>query len=144
MPKPWTRLEHSLLLLDGYLHPRFGRRFAGAGKDLQDMSRRATMRTVAAWRNGYCSCPPPVPQAVIWTYDDNIKRHLDASTARPVAERIVLKYFQQLALLYTEHVLHRFFLDRAAFLADLNAVLPASAPAVTPRRTAFRPSARTT
>ena len=35
----------------------------------------------------------------------------------------MLKYFQQLALLYTEHVLHRFFLDRAAFLADLNGVV---------------------
>ena len=57
----------------------------------------------------------------LYTFDENIKKHLDAINARrPQDEQIVLKYFQLLALLYTEHVLHRVFMDLDNFLRDLN------------------------
>ncbi len=55
-------------------------------------------------------------------YDENICRHV-----RRIGEKreggLVLKYFQYLALLFTEIYLDRYFTDRAAFLADLNAFL---------------------
>ncbi len=125
MAKPWTRLEHSLLLLDGYLHPRFGARslpeLAEDVKNVRD-GYDITGRSYVAQR--LQSLPNlALAHADLETYDDNIKRHLDAiNRHRPAAERVVLKYFQQLAMLYTEHMLHRFFLDQTALLADLNAV----------------------
>ena len=127
MPKPWTRLEHSLALLDGYLHPLLG---AGDFRELKELLGNAPEGYDADGRSFMAqrllSLGGPLSQADIEAYDDNIKRHLDRiNAARPADERIVLKYFQYLALFYTEHVLHRFFLDRDAFLADLNGRLPA-------------------
>ncbi len=126
MARPWTRLEHSLLLLDGYLHPRFGTRsLPELAEDVKNVPEGydVTGRSYVAQR--LLLLPNlSLPRVDLEAYDDNIKRHLDVvNRSRPVAERVVLKYFQQLALLYTEHVLHRFFLDRAAFLADLNAIV---------------------
>ena len=126
MARPWTRLEHSLLLLDGYLHPRFGTRsLPELAEDVKNVPEGydVTGRSYVAQR--LLLLPNlMLPRADLEAYDDNIKRHLDVvNRSRPMAERIVLKYFQQLALLYTEHVLHRFFLDRAAFLADLNVIV---------------------
>jgi len=127
MPKPWTRLEHSLALLDGYLHRLLGAESFGALKDIlgevpegYDADGRSFMaRRLIELR-------PSLSQADVEAYDDNIKRHLDRiNAARPAGERITLKYFQYLALFYTEHVLQRAFLDREAFLLDLNACLPA-------------------
>ena len=126
MPKPWSRLEQSLILLDGYLHPRFGvRNFAEQTEELGNLGeghapegRSFLVLHLMAGARG------TLPHADLATYDENIKRHLDRiNAARPAGEKIVLKYFQLLALLYTEHFLHRYFLDRAAFLADLNAVV---------------------
>lgn len=55
-------------------------------------------------------------------YDENICRHV-----RRIGEKreggLVLKYFQYVALLFTELYLDRYFTDRAAFLDDLNAFL---------------------
>jgi hypothetical protein len=34
MPRPWSRLEHSLALLDGYLHPLLG---AADFRELKEM-----------------------------------------------------------------------------------------------------------
>lgn len=52
-------------------------------------------------------------------YDENICRYV-----RQIGEKrggIVLKYFQYIACLFTEMYLDRYFLDREAFAADLNA-----------------------
>jgi len=57
--------------------------------------------------------------ATLARYDDNIKRHLDAMNRyRP--EPIQLRYFQYLAVLFTEIFLDRWFNHRAAFVAELN------------------------
>ena len=127
MPKPWPRLEHSLALLDGYLHPLLG---AGDFRELKellgDVSDGYDVDGWSRMAQRLLSLGGPLPATDIEAYDDNIKRHLDRiNAAQPADERIVLKYFQYLALFYTEHVLHRIFLDRDAFLADLNALLPA-------------------
>ncbi len=53
-------------------------------------------------------------------YDKNIYAHL-ASMNRGRSEPITLRYFQYLAVLYTEIVLDRYFNHRAQMLADLNA-----------------------
>lgn len=126
MPRPWTRLEHSLLLLDDYLHPQFGARsMTDLMEDMGNVPEGydLTGRSYVAQR--LLLLPNlRLPRADLETYDDNVKRHLDrVNRRRPASEQVVLKYFQQLALLYTEHVLHRFFLDQTAFLADLNAVV---------------------
>lgn len=53
-------------------------------------------------------------------YDANVRRHAEAlNRGRP--EPIVLKYFQVLAALMTEHYLDRASHEALAFLADLNA-----------------------
>lgn len=52
-------------------------------------------------------------------YDANIGRHL-AAINRKRTRPIVLRYFQHLALLYTEIYLDRYFHDRANLLAELN------------------------
>lgn len=54
-------------------------------------------------------------------YDENIFRYV-----RRIGERrggLTLKYFQYLALLFTEMYLDRYFLDRENFISDLNAFL---------------------
>ena len=106
MARPWSRLEHSLLLLDGYLHPRFGTRsLPELAEDVKNVPEGydITGRSYVAQR--LLLLPNlMLPRADLEAYDDDIKRHLDViNRSRPVAERVVLKYFQQLALLYTEH-----------------------------------------
>ena len=60
-----------------------------------------------------------VPVGDLRRYDENVRGHLAAiSVGRPTP--ITLRYFQQLAALYTEHFLHRVFSDRLALLQDLN------------------------
>lgn len=132
MPPIRSRLEQSLILLDDYLHPLFGAE-AGHARPFLDLKSRlgeglaegydANGRSYLAQRlaEGYRGAP-----ADLVAYDDNIKRHLDAINAgRPQDEQIVLKYFQQLALFYTEHVLHRLFTAPAAFVAELNRLVDA-------------------
>ena len=54
-------------------------------------------------------------------YDENIYRYVSQ-----IGERrggLTLKYFQYLALLFTEMYLERYFLDRKNFIADLNTFL---------------------
>ena len=54
-------------------------------------------------------------------YDENICRHTKVIGAKRGGIR--WKYFQYLSLLFTEMYLDRYFSDRAAFCADLNAFL---------------------
>lgn len=53
-------------------------------------------------------------------YDENIRRHLE-NINRGRTEKIILRYFQHLAALYTEILLDRIFNAKAKLLADLNA-----------------------
>jgi len=128
MPRPWSRLEHSLALLDGYLHPLLG---AAEFRELKEMLGEVAEGYDADGRSFMAkrllALPDlKLPPADLEAYDENIRRNLDRiNAARPAGERVTLKYFQYLALLYTEHALHRYFLDRERFLADLNALLPA-------------------
>ncbi|MCL6614336.1 MAG: DEAD/DEAH box helicase family protein, partial [Firmicutes bacterium] len=57
-------------------------------------------------------------------YDENIRRHLGALNERR-PEPITLRYFQYLALLFTEVFLDRYFNHRPALLAELNAFVKA-------------------
>ena len=62
-----------------------------------------------------------VTAAELQAYEENIVSHTAAINAgRPHDRQIKWKYFQWLALLFTEVYLDRYFRDRAALLADLN------------------------
>src|SRR5664279_1456750 len=63
-----------------------------------------------------------LPDDQLRDYDANIVR-LTRRYNEHRGEKIVWKYYQWLALLFTEFYLDRFFRDRAALLADLNAEL---------------------
>lgn len=63
-----------------------------------------------------------IPAEELAEYDDNIRRHLDKIN-RGRTERIILRYFQHLAALYTEIFLDRFFNAKAQLLAELNALV---------------------
>ncbi|MFA4943539.1 MAG: DEAD/DEAH box helicase family protein [Lentisphaeria bacterium] len=64
-----------------------------------------------------------LPRELLLGYDANIVRHWRAITEarnRASGRPLVLKYFQYLALLFTEIYLDRWFRDPAALLAELN------------------------
>lgn len=122
------RLEHTLILVDDYLHPLFG-----ADGDDKAGAFRSLQKKLGEFPDGYDSNGRSYlvqrlkqnlyrgDTAVLDGYDDNIRRHLAAiNEKRPQDEQITLKYFQLLALLYTEHVLDRIFTDTAVFVAELN------------------------
>lgn len=127
------RLEHNLILLDDYLHPLFGadpndprgpfrslQRKMGEIQDGYDTSGRSHLAQRLK-QNLYQG-----DTAVLDTYDDNIRHHLRTiNTKRLQDEKITLKYFQLLALLYTEHVLDRIYNDTDAFVSELNALVDA-------------------
>ena len=60
-----------------------------------------------------------IPQADLSRYDDNIREHLHAINARR-PEPITLRYFQYVAVLYTEIFLDWYFHRRAEMLRSLN------------------------
>jgi hypothetical protein len=127
MARRWTRLEECLVLLN-YLHHQFG------AKNFLDLKQKLAVdnltegyaadgRSFLALRLMGLKDGHIQPHA-LQQYDDNIKRHLDSiNAARPAANQITLKYFQHLALFYTEHFLRRAWLDEANFLAELNRYL---------------------
>jgi len=61
-----------------------------------------------------------IPLADLARYDDNIREHLRAINAHR-AEPITFRYFQHLAVLYTEIFLDRYFNRRGELLRSLNA-----------------------
>lgn len=122
------RLEHSLILVDDYLHPLFG-----ANRKDKSGPFRSLQRKLGEFPDGYdnSGCSYLVQRlkqdlyqgdtAVLEGYDNNIKRYVTAiNEKRPQDEQVTLKYFQLLALLYTEHVLDRIFTDINTFVAELN------------------------
>ncbi len=126
------RLEHCQILLDDYLHPLFG-----APADANNPLRAIQNSLGSGLEEGYDSNGHSFlaqrlrtqykgPLVSLEAYDENIKRHLDRINARrPQDEQIVLKYFQQLALLYTEHVLDRIYSDVDTFVTELNQLVDA-------------------
>jgi hypothetical protein len=127
MPAIKHRLEHCLILLDDYLHPLFGaptdspasfkvlkeQLGEGLSEGFDSTGRSYLIQRLRTQYRGVLSD--------LETYDDNIKRHLDRiNVNRPQDEQIVFKYFQHLALFYTEHVLHRLFTDADDFIVQLN------------------------
>ncbi len=125
-------LRENLILLDDYLHRQFGATAAYGESAFRDLKEKLgdfaegyddSGRSYLAYR--LITLPTrQLPVAKIEAYDDNIRRHLDAiNSFRPIDERITLKYFQHLALFFTEHVLDRYFDDKYAFCADLNLLL---------------------
>jgi len=60
-----------------------------------------------------------IPLPMLGRYDDNIKSHVNAINAER-AEPITLRYFQYLAVLFSEIFLDRYFNHRKKLLADLN------------------------
>lgn len=64
-----------------------------------------------------------LPPAVLLGYDENIVRHWQRVTERRshAGQPLYPKYFQYLALLFTEIYLDRYFRDESALLASLNA-----------------------
>lgn len=60
-----------------------------------------------------------IDRQALATYDDNIKRHLDAMN-RHRRKPIRLRYFQYLAVLFAEIFLDRWFNQRLTLVADLN------------------------
>lgn len=63
-----------------------------------------------------------VSEKELYDYDQNIVRHTREINERR-AEKIQWKYYQYLALLFTEIYLDRYFSDRKALLEDINAFL---------------------
>ncbi len=63
-----------------------------------------------------------VAPADLARYDDNIREHLDAMNARR-PEPITLRYFQHLAVLYTEIFLDAYFNRRGKLLQSLNGLV---------------------
>ena len=69
-----------------------------------------------------------LPTELLLEYDQNIVRHTQRLNERRITrgeEPIVWKYFQYLALLFTEIYLDRYFRDPKALLAALNAQVAA-------------------
>lgn len=65
--------------------------------------------------------PKQLPPDLLLAYDANIVRHWQRITARRSdGPRLYMKYFQYLALLFTEIYLDRYFSDREALLNALN------------------------
>lgn len=125
-------LRENLILLDDYLHRQFGATAVYGESAFRDLKEKLgdfeegyddNGRSYLAYR--LLTLPARrLPAAKIEAYDDNIRRHLDAiNSFRPIDERITLKYFQHLALFFTEHALDRYFDDKYAFCADLNLLL---------------------
>ena len=125
MPRNKTTVKkiNNHLILHGWLNDQFGYR-----------TPRDLLRDVALLDEGFTpdghspfceflmSCPDVKPdvEKALPTYDANIKKHLSAIN-KERTQPIVLRYFQYLALLYTEIFLDWRFNRPGEFLRQLNA-----------------------
>lgn len=118
----YTKLEHHLVLL-AWLNSLFGYK---SNKELLEDTRniaegfgadgRSFLYHHLIARGGQVKIPPEDLEH----YDENIRQHLE-NINRGRSERIMLRYFQYLAALYTEVYLDCFFNHKAQLLAALNA-----------------------
>lgn len=116
----YAQLEQHLILLtwlNGLFGYRHNRELLADLKDLEgfDSSGRSHIYRRLESRAGKIK----IPLVVLASYDDNIRKHLDAINIHR-SERITLRYFQHLAVLYTEIFLDRYFYNRAEMLQSLN------------------------
>jgi len=118
----YQKLEGRLALL-AWLNDKFGFRenpellaFTGEAGEGFDEEGRSFVTGLLLGRGEKCR----LERADLERYDDNIRQHL-AHINRLRTRPIVLKYFQHLALLYTEIYLDFYFQRRATLLAELNA-----------------------
>ena len=118
----YDKLERRLVLL-AWLNNLFGYK---SNRDLlADMKEAAegfdsSGRSYIYYRLEARGSKVKVALADLARYDDNIREHLRAMNAYR-AEPITLRYFQHLAVLYTEIFLDRYFNHRAKLLRSLNA-----------------------
>jgi len=118
----YVKLEQRLVLL-AWLNGQFG---YGNNRDLlADMKEAAegfdaSGRSYVYHRLEARGDKIKIPLADLARYDDNIREHLHAMNVRR-PEPITLRYFQHLAVLYTEIFLDWYFHRRGEMLRSLNA-----------------------
>ena len=116
----YARLEQQLILL-AWLNRLFGynhnRELLADVRDAEgfDSSGKSSVYHLFESRGNKIG----IPLADLERYDDNIRRHLDIINSHR-SERITLRYFQHLAVLYTEVFLDRYFHRRDEMLRLLN------------------------
>lgn len=64
--------------------------------------------------------PKHLPHDLLLAYDSNIVRHWERITEKRAGQTLYMKYFQYLALLFTEVFLDRYFKGRSALVDALN------------------------
>jgi len=137
----YVRLENRLVLL-AWLNDLFG--FQSNRDLLADMREAAegfdaSGRSYIYHRLEARGNKVKVPLADLARYDENVRTHLEAMNARR-PEPITLRYFQHLAVLYTEIFLDRYFNHRGELLRSLNAFVErrnAAKPPGEPRDSTF-------
>ncbi len=116
-------LDQRLFLL-GYLHRLFGYEGRNATSELlRDLKDREGFDTDGRSRVAHVLRQNPrkrISDVDLDCYDANIRRHLHRINEFRT-EPVTLRYFQHLALLYTEAFLDRFFNARRTLCAELNA-----------------------
>lgn len=119
------------LFLLRWLHAQFG--FLTSTNDLTgDAATKQLLEMLREAREGFDglsyiaqillahACPPrKISDSSLRAYDDNVRHHLYAINENR-SEQITLRYFQHLALLYTEHLLDRLFSGPEQLCAELN------------------------
>lgn len=122
------------LFLLRWLHAQFG--FPTPANDLNgDAATKQLLETLRESREGFdangrlsyvaqallsrARPPRKISDEALRTYDENVRRHLYAINDNR-SEQITLRYFQHLALLYTEHLLDRLFGGPEQLCVELN------------------------
>ena len=122
MPRKKTKELNNHLILHGWLNDQFGY------KTTRDLLNDIKNEDEGFDSNGHspiceflisCATPESPITEALPTYDTNIKRHLAAINNKRT-QPIVLRYFQYLALLYTEIFLDWKFNRPSEFLRQLN------------------------
>jgi len=126
----YTKLEQRLVLL-AWLNGHFG--FAHNRDLLADVKEAAegfdaSGRSYVSRRLEARGDKVKIPPAVLARYDDNIREHLHAMNARR-PDPITLRYFQYVAVLYTEIFLDGYFHRRGEMLRSMNRFVEERLPA---------------
>ena len=122
MPRNKTKELNNHLTLHGWLNDQFG--YKTTRDLLSDVSNEDEgfdsngHSPICEFLISHAAAESPITEALP-TYDSNIKRHLSAINNKRT-QPIVLRYFQYLALLYTEIFLDWKFNRPAEFLRQLN------------------------
>lgn len=120
-PQQYVKLENRLLLL-AWLNSLFG--YESNHAMLEDCKRAGEGLSEDGRSNLYHFLisrgdKVKIPVADLRRYDENILQHLERINSNR-KQKITLRYFQYLAVLYTEIILDRLFTSKARLLAELN------------------------